>query len=72
MTIPVPAPLLSKPSGFKAILKRALAGFLTVVTSGAAVKEEKNIAVLVVTGVLLSVGASAGLVSLVTSIVQGL
>ena len=71
MTVPVPVPLV-KPSGFKAILKRALAGFLTVVTSGAAVKEEKNIAVLVVTGVLVSTGATVGLVSLATSIINSL
>ncbi len=72
MTVPVPTPLPVAPSKFKRILKRAWAGFLTAATSSAAVKDEKNIAVTVVTGVLLSIGASAGLVSLISSLIQGL
>lgn len=54
------------------VLKRAWKGFLTAVTSSVAVKEEKNIAVVIVTGVLLSVGATDGLVQLVTKIIENL
>ncbi len=72
MTVPVPTPLPPVPSKFKRIAKRALAGFLTAITSSAAVTAEKNLAVTVVTGVLVALGASVGLVSLVTSIIQGL
>ena len=56
----------------KTLAKKVWAGFLTAVTSSAAVKDEKNIAVTVVTGILLSVGATAGLVTLVTQVIQGL
>lgn len=56
----------------KTILKKVWAGFLTAVTSSAAVKAEKNLAVTVVTGILISVGASVGLIDLVTKIIQSL
>lgn len=56
----------------KAVLKRALAGFLTAITSSSAVKAEKNLTVTVVTGVLVAVGASDGLVTLVTQVVNSL
>ena len=47
------------------IFKRAAHAFLAAVTSPEAVKQEKNLAVLIVTRVALAVGASASLVSLV-------
>lgn len=56
----------------KAILKKAWAGFVTAVTSSAVEKQEKNIAVTVITGVLLSIGASDGLVQLVSQVVNSL
>jgi hypothetical protein len=69
--VPLPVPLPpAKPSGFKGIVKRAWAGFLTAVTSSSAVKAEKNLAVTVVTGVLLAVGASTGLVELVQALIS--
>lgn len=67
--IPLPDP---KPSGFTNILKRAWKGFLSAATSSAAVQGEKNLAVTIVSGVLLSVGASVGLVDIVSSLIQGL
>lgn len=71
--LPLPVPLPDpKPGGFKAVLKRAWAGFLAAATSSAAVKQEKNLAVTVVSGILLSVGASVGLVDLVSNLIQGL
>ena len=72
MTVVPPVPLPVAPSKFKTLAKKVWAGFLTAVTSSAAVKDEKNIAVTVVTGILLSVGATAGLVTLVTQVIQGL
>lgn len=56
----------------KAVLKKAWAGFAAAITSSVAVKEEKNIAVLVVTGILVAVGASDGLVQIVVSVINGL
>lgn len=53
----------------KAKLKAALAAFVAAVTSPTAVKAEKSVAVLVVTRVLLSVGASAALVDLIVKII---
>lgn len=66
------APIVVSPKGFKAVLKRAWAGFLTAITSAVAVKAEKNIAVTVVTGVLVAIGATDGLVQLVTSVINNL
>lgn len=56
----------------KIVLKRAWYGFKTAVTSSAAVKQEKNLAITITTGVLLAVGASDGLVQLVVRIIDGL
>jgi len=47
------------------MLKKALRAFLAAVTSPEAVKHEKSLAVLVITRVLLAVGASASLVALI-------
>jgi hypothetical protein len=69
--VPVLA-VVPKEPGFTRILHRAWEGFLTAVTSSAAVKAEKNLAVTVITGVLLSLGASVGLIDLITKIIQGL
>lgn len=67
-----PAPVPAAPSKVKKILKKALDGFLTAVTSSAAVKGEKNLAITIVTGVAIAVGASDGLVQIITKIIQGL
>lgn len=56
----------------KAFLKKAWAGFVTAVTSSAVEKQEKNLAVTVVTGILVAVGASDGLVQLVVQVVNAL
>ena len=62
------APVAPAPSKWRKILN----GVLAAATSAAAVKEEKSLAAIVVTGLLLSVGASAGLVSLATQIINSL
>lgn len=49
----------------KAKLKVALRAFLAAVTSPNVVKAEKGVVVLVLTRVLLAVGASEGLITLV-------
>lgn len=54
------------------ILKRAWAGFLTAITSSAAVTAEKNLAVTVVTGLLVTIGATDGLVQAVQSLISAL
>lgn len=54
------------------IFKRALAGFLAAITSSAAIKAEKNLGVTIATGILVAIGATDGLVQLVTSIINGL
>lgn len=67
-----PVPLPTPEPEYKGILRRALKGFLTAITSSAAVKGEKNLAVVVVTGVLVAAGASDGLVNAVTALVNAL
>lgn len=67
--VPVKAPRFTRIESF---LKKALAGFLTAITSSAAVKAEKNIVVTVVTGTLVAIGATDGLVHLATSIINSL
>jgi len=50
------------------MLKKVWKGFLAVVTSLDAVTAEKSLAVLVVTRVLLAIGASASLVELIAKL----
>lgn len=70
-SFPPLSPAPAAPSKVGGILKRAWKGFLTAATSSAAIKSEKNLTVTIITGVLLSVGASAGLVDLVSQLIQG-
>lgn len=58
-------PMPAQPGAFKTKAKQVLASVVAAVTSPAAVKQEKSLATLVVTRVLLAAGASAGLVGLV-------
>jgi hypothetical protein len=65
---PSPAPAPPTVPGKKGIAQRALAALVSAVTSPEAIKAEKNLAVLVVARVALAVGASAGLVALITKL----
>jgi hypothetical protein len=56
----------------KAVARRTARALVAAVSSTEAVKAEKNLAVLVISRTLLSVGASASLVVLVEKIVQSL
>jgi hypothetical protein len=67
-----PQPLPKAPSKTVAWLKKAVAAVATVVTSSSAVTAEKSLGVLIVTGVLTSLGAGYGAVELATRIIQGL
>lgn len=49
-------------------LKKAWRAFLAAITSPTAVKQEKSVAVFIVTRVLLAIGASEGLIKLVQAI----
>ena len=53
----------------KVVLKKAWRGFLAAITSPTAVEQEKNLAVFLITRVLISVGASAGVVALVAKLI---
>lgn len=53
------------------MLKKALAALLAAVTSPTFIEGERNLAVFVVTRVLLAVGASAAVIELVAKVVGG-
>ena len=53
-------------------MKKFWASIKAAVTSPTAVVEEKNLAVFAATRILLAVGAGAGVVGLVTAVIQGL
>lgn len=57
---------------FKAFAKKAGAAVVAVVTSSAVVKQEKSLGVMIAAGMLLSLGASDGLVQLVSQFINSL